>query len=71
MKTARSDWFKIVQAYGEPNYETLTLQSTLQLTSGDQMRLIFRQGAIHEDNNIQLYGPFTQFVGWLIEEDFE
>nr|CAH0111139.1 unnamed protein product [Daphnia galeata] len=70
MKTSRSDWFKIAQAYGEPNYKTLSLQSTVQLTNGDQIRLILSQGAIHE-NNVPLYGLLTHFVGWLIEEDFE
>ena len=66
MKTGKSDWLKIGQAYGEPNYETLTLQSTLQLASGDQIRLILSEGAIHENPT---YGHLTHFVGWLIEED--
>ncbi len=70
MKTSRSDWFKIAQAQGEQNYKTLTLQTTLELASGDQIRLILSQGAIH-DNTASIYGPFTHFVGWLIEEDFE
>jgi hypothetical protein len=69
MKTSTSDWFKIAQAYGQTTHETLTLQSTLQLTSGDQMRLVLREGAIHDSNDLQFYGPWTHFVGWLIEED--
>jgi hypothetical protein len=69
MKTSTSDWFKIAQAFGIPTFQTLTLQSTLQLTSGDQMRLVLREGAIFDSNDLQLYGPHTHFVGWLIEED--
>ena len=63
MKSATSDWFKIAQAYGQTTYGTLTLQSTLQLTKGDQIRLILTEGAINDS------GPFAHFVGWILEED--
>jgi hypothetical protein len=69
MKTGKSDWLKIGQAYGEPNYETLTLQSTLQLTKGSQIRLILNEGAI-QDCDTDFFCSWTHFVGWLIEEDF-
>jgi hypothetical protein len=67
LKTATSDWLKIAQGYGDKTYNTLTLQSTLQLSNGDQIRLLLTEGAIH-DANVQV-GPYTHFVGWLIEED--
>lgn len=69
MKTGRSDWLKIGQAYGEINLETLTLQSTLQLTKGRKIRLILKDGAIN-DCNEDFFCSWTNFVGWLIEEDF-
>jgi hypothetical protein len=33
------------------------------------MRLVLREGAIYDSNDLQLHGPWTHFVGWLIEED--
>jgi hypothetical protein len=69
MKTKTSDWFKIAQALGEPTYQTLTLQSITQLNRGDQIRLVLKQGAINESSDRKAYGPYTHFVGWLVEED--
>lgn len=70
MKTEKSDWFKIGQAFGQTTYQTLTLQAALLLTKGDQIRLILSEGAIHENyNNNPFAGFYTHFVGWLIEED--
>ena len=68
MKNATTDWFKIGQAYGQPNVETLTLQSTLQLAKNDQIRCWLREGAILDDNTVQI-GLWTHFVGFLLEED--
>jgi hypothetical protein len=69
MKNATSDWFKIGQAYGTTNAETLTIQSTLQLIKGDQIRLFNRDGSgLHEQNDAN-FGPWTHFVGFLLEED--
>ena len=68
LKNATTDWFKIAQGYGQPAVETLTLQSTLQLIKGDQIRLILRQGDIAEVVDV-LNGPYTHFVGLLLEED--
>ena len=65
-KTGTSDWLEIAQAFGKQSVGTLTLQSTLQLTNGDQIRLILSEGGINGDNN---GSPQTHFVGWLIEED--
>ncbi|EFX82184.1 hypothetical protein DAPPUDRAFT_241333 [Daphnia pulex] len=64
MKVGSTDWIKIGEAYGTA-WNTMALQSTLQLTKGDQIRLFLLQGTIHDfDNN-----NFSNFVGYLIEED--
>ncbi|XP_046653802.1 uncharacterized protein LOC124344330 isoform X2 [Daphnia pulicaria] len=68
MKTKTSDWFKIAQGYGESAFHTLTLQSIIQLNKGDQISSMLREGAINESSN-KNNGPFTHFVGWMIEED--
>ena len=44
---------------------TLSIQSTLQLAKGDQVRIFLLQGTTHDvDGN-----NFTNYVGWLLEED--
>ena len=68
VKTETSDWFKVGQAFGESNYQSLTVQSTLHLNKDDQIRLMLREGVIH-DGRSKAHGPFTHFLGWLIEED--
>ena len=64
MKIGLADWTKIGEAYATP-WNTMALQSTLQLAKGDQIRLVHIHGIIHdtEGNN------FTNFVGLLLEED--
>ena len=69
MKNATSDWIKIGQAYGQPTFETLTIQSTLQLVKGDQIRLLNRDGSGLHDQNDVAAGLWTHFVGFLLEED--
>lgn len=68
VKTETSDWFKVGQAFGESHYQTLTIQLTLHLNKDDQIRLMLREGVIHDESR-KPYGPFTHFLGWLIEED--
>jgi hypothetical protein len=70
MKNATTDWFKIGQGYGQTNAETITIQSTLQLIKGDQIRLVLKEGGLHEQNNVNLgFGLYTHFIGLLVEED--
>jgi hypothetical protein len=64
VKTATADWSRVGQAYGTPGYQTYSLQATLDLAKGDQMRLLLAAGAIH-DTTIH----YTSFVGQLLEED--
>ncbi len=52
------------QAYGTPGYQTYSMQATLDLAKGDQIRLLLADGAIH-DNTIH----YTSFFGQLLEED--
>ena len=52
---------------GSTDYSTFTLQSTLQLSGGDQVLLKFRSdvtGYIYDDGS-----HFTHFTGWLLQED--
>ncbi len=69
MKNAAADWFKIAQGFGNSAVETLTIQSTLQLTKGDQIRLVLREGQIADIVDVAMHGPWTHFVGLLLEED--
>ncbi|XP_046446696.1 uncharacterized protein LOC124195999 [Daphnia pulex] len=46
-------------------YLTFSLQSVLQLHTGDQIRLFLAAGTIHDNNQ-----HFMNFVGFLIEESF-
>jgi hypothetical protein len=64
MKTATKDWFLVGQAFGSTTYQTYSLQSTLQLAKGDQIRLVLREGGIHDR---ELH--YTNFVGQLLEEE--
>ncbi len=68
MKNATADWIKIGQAVGSTNVETLTLQSTLQLAKNDLIRCWLNDGAIFDDNTVEI-GSRTHFVGFLLEED--
>lgn len=63
-----SDWVKIGQAYGADNHVTFSLESTLQLSKGDQICLFLKLGQIHDWNSPD-YGPYFSFVGMLMEED--
>ena len=64
LKTATVDWSRIGQAYSAMTHQTFSLQSTLDLAKGDQIRLILIEGAIHDNAN-----HYTSFVGQLLEED--
>jgi hypothetical protein len=68
MKNATTDWFKIGQGFGQLTTETLTIQSTLQLIKGDQIRTFLKEGGLSEQNDAN-FGLFTHFVGLLLEEN--
>lgn len=53
-------------ATGYPGRYTTALSSTLKLKQGDEIDLYKLTGTIYDDVN----GPYTQFTGWLIEEDY-
>jgi hypothetical protein len=65
LKTETVDWSKVGDAGGAPGYQTYSLQSTLELAKGNQIRLMLLEGAIHDDKN-RIY---THFVGQLLEEE--
>ncbi len=48
---------------GNDLFETFSLQSVLQLRTGDQIRLYLQAGTIYDNDNHQ-----THFVGFLLEE---
>ena len=57
-------WLKIGDAHCT-TYNTLSIQSTLQLVEGDGVRIYLSLGTTHDaDGN-----NFTNYVGWLLEED--
>jgi hypothetical protein len=59
-----SPWLKIGDAHCTA-FNTLSIQSTLQLVEGDGVRIYLSLGTTHDaDGN-----HFTNFVGWLLEED--
>jgi hypothetical protein len=64
VKNATADWARIGQAYGHVTHQTFSLQSTLDLAKGDQIRLMLLEGKIH-DNEFH----YTNFIGQLLEED--
>jgi hypothetical protein len=60
LKTETVDWSKVGALK-----QTYSLQSTLELAKGNQIRLMLLEGAIHDDKN-RIY---THFVGQLLEEE--
>lgn len=57
---------KIGMANCQRDYDTLSLQSTLNLQKGDKVSLYLRQVTIHSDRNMH-----THFTGMLLEEDLD
>jgi hypothetical protein len=54
----------VAQTYGEIYAQTLTVHATLQLSKDDKVRMFLVEGSMKEDGV-----KFTNFAGWLIEED--
>ena len=65
MKTDTADWTRVGLAHGEPGKQTFSLQATLELAKGDQIRIMLSGGAIG-DSGIHNH---TNFVGHLLKED--
>jgi hypothetical protein len=55
---------RIAQGYSHTTHDTFAHQSTLELNKGDQITLFLVAGAIHDSRYL-----YTNFVGWLVEED--
>ncbi|XP_046448793.1 uncharacterized protein LOC124197394 [Daphnia pulex] len=64
VKTDTKDWSRVGQAWGDQNAQTFSLQTTLELAKGNQIRLMLLQGAIHDHES-----HYTNFIGQLLEED--
>jgi hypothetical protein len=62
VKTDAADWTKVGQA--QAGHHTFTLQATLELAKGNQIRLLLVNGQIH-DNEMR----YTNSVGHILEED--
>lgn len=65
VKTETVDWSRKGDAWSALRHQTFSLQSTLDLAKGNQIRLLLLEGAIHDDKN-RIY---THFVGQLLEEE--
>ncbi len=65
VKTDTADWTKVGQALGAGgSFQTFSLQATLDLAKGNQIRLFLVNGQIH-DNELR----YTSFVGHILEEE--
>ena len=64
MKTDAADWTKVGQALGQAGYNTFSLQATLDLAKGNQIRLLLVDGQIHDIDS-----RYTSFVGQLLDEE--
>jgi hypothetical protein len=55
-------------SFAGKEWETLTLQSTIELKAGDSvwLQILFSNGAYLQDTS---EGLFTHFSGWLLQED--
>ena len=45
IKTDTADWTRVWQAYGHQVFQTYSLQATLELVQGNQIRLMLLEGA--------------------------
>ena len=65
VKTDAADWTKVEQALGQAGYNTFSLQATLDLAKGHQIRLLLVDGQIHDGAEPR----YTSFVGHLLDEE--
>jgi hypothetical protein len=64
MKTDTADWTRVGQAFANTGHQTFSLQATLDLAKGNQIRLFLVNGQIHDNDN-----RYTSFVGQLLDEE--
>ena len=66
VKTDTADWTKVGQALGSGggSFQTFSLQATLDLAKGNQIRLFLVNGQIHDRDF-----HYTSFVGHILEEE--
>ncbi len=65
VKTETADWSKVGDAWGALHHQTYSLQSTLELAKGNQIRLLLADGAIYDAK----HRIYSHFVGQLLEEE--
>ncbi len=64
VKTDTADWTRVGQAFGHQGHQTFSLQATLDLAKGNQIRLLLVDGQIHDIDS-----RYTSFVGQLLDEE--
>jgi hypothetical protein len=67
MKNATENWSRVGEAWGAHGHQTFSLQSTLKLAKGDQIKLTLLEGSTHDERSVNRI--YTNFVGQLLEED--
>ena len=63
VKTDTVDWTRITQGNGVGNYQGYSIQATMELAKGNQIRILLFDGIAHDTFR------YTNFVGQLIEEE--
>ena len=69
LKGNDGEWKAIGHAFGQWSYETPSLQSTLNLHTNDEIRLLLVEGTINEAYFKDRSTANINFNGFLIEED--
>ena len=64
VKSDTVDWTRVGQGWGHGTAQTFSLQATLELAQGNQIRLMLLEGEIRDHSS-----HFTNFVGHLLLED--
>jgi hypothetical protein len=64
LKTDTADRTKVGHAYGGTGHQTFSLQATLELAKGNQIRLMLLEGQMPDNES-----HYTNFVGHLLTED--
>jgi hypothetical protein len=64
VKTDTVDWTRITQGVGNGGFQAYSIQATVELVRGNQIRLLLGEGAAHDTQF-----RYTNFVGQLIEEE--
>ena len=64
VKNDTVDWSRVTIGNGVGNYQGYSIQATMELAKGNQIRIFLVEGVAH-DNEFR----YTNFVGQLIEEE--